>query len=93
MKKENLNDFIDMILEQNSVQPYAIFSNNDYGDQEDMMCSFFSFLVSKCIIRYAPRYINYGVYLFSNPGRQIMKNKSKRENFIEDFLKFYDRRE
>ena len=79
-----------MLLDGNSVDPYAIFSNNDYGDQEDMMCSFFSFLVSKCIIRYAPRYTGSDVYLFSNPGRAIMNDKIKRTAFIEEFEKFYD---
>ena len=90
MNEGILSDFIDMILEQNSVLPYSIFFDNDYGDDEDMVCSFFSFLVSRCIIRYAPRYINHGVYVFSNPGRIIMKDKKKRNSFLKDFMEFYD---
>ncbi len=89
MNTETLDNFIDVILEKNSVQPYAIFSDKNYGN-EDMVCSFFSFLVSKCILRCAPRYIDNGVYVFSNPGRIIMQDKAKRTSFIEEFMKFYD---
>ena len=90
--KEKLNDFLDEILAYQKVQPSLFFQDKrKYGDQEDMMCSFLSFLISRCILRYAPRCMTEGApYIFSNPGRIIVQDKIKRTAFIEEFLNFYE---
>lgn len=88
MSQKELGEFIDMLLTEKSFDPEDIFKN-EYKDNEDLMCSFFTFLVSKCIIRYAPKMDRSGVYTFSKPGRVIIENDKKRTKFIKEFIKFY----
>ena len=83
MSKEKLDNFIDMILDQNSVQPHTIFFKWLWrSERHDVQ---FSFLVSRCIIRYAPKYTDDGAYLFSNPGHAIIKDKTKGTDLWKSF--------
>ena len=88
MDSEILSGFIDDILDDdNGVQLDASFDAND--PHEDLKCTFFSFLISRCILRYAPGYASGSEYKFSKPGRAIMGNNAKRIEFIDGFLTFY----
>lgn len=90
MEAKDLSAFVDEILDDhNGVQFDSIFYNEK--PNEDLKCTFMSFLVSKCILRYAPRYTGgSNIYKFSKPGRDIMENNIKRMVFIEEFMKFYN---
>ena len=81
---------MDRILEKNKVDPYTVLA--DYVNKnEDEICCFFGFLVSKCVLRYAPGSISDSIkYKFSNPGRVIMEDRTRRTAFIEEFMKFYN---
>ena len=87
MDSEILSGFVDDILDVRYVQPFSIFHAET--THEDLKCTFFSYLVSQCILRYAPRQTGNGVYKFSKPGRAIMENNAKRIEFIDGFLTFY----
>ena len=90
MENKDLSVFVDEILDdRNGVQPDSIFG--DEKPDEDLKCTFISFLISRCIIRYAPRYPSgSNIYKFSKPGRDIMKDNAKRIAFIEEFIRFYN---
>ena len=87
MDSEILSGFVDDILDGHTVQPFSIFYTK--APHEDLKCTFFSYLVSQCILRYAPKQIGDSVYKFSKPGRAIMENNAKRIEFIDGFLTFY----
>lgn len=84
-----INEFIDFLLAENSVQIRAL-SDYDIGGQEDMLCCFTGFLVSKCLLRHAPSYRENGIFVFSKPGRSILENSAKRTAFVEEFMNFYE---
>ena len=90
MENKDLSVFVDEILDdRNGVQPDSIFG--DEKPDEDLKCTFISFLISRCIIRCAPRYPSESnIYKFSKPGRDIMKDNVKRIAFIEEFMRFYN---
>ena len=90
MENKDLSIFVDELLNgRNGVHPDSIFAYEE--PNEDLKCTFIGFLISKCIIRYAPRYISGSiVYKFSKPGRDIMKDNIKRIAFIEEFMRFYN---
>ena len=90
MENKDLSVFVDKILDDhNGVQIDTMFNHEE--PNEDLKCTFISFLISKCIIRYAPGYSSgSNIYKFSKPGRDIMKDNAKRIAFIEEFMKFYN---
>ena len=89
MSVERINTLIDKMLSKENVQCRAFFYDYD-KDKYDLEFTFFSFLISRCILRYANEYQEYGIFKFSNPGREIMKDKNKRTAFVEEFLNFYN---
>ncbi len=80
------DDFIENLLTRPNIQLQII----EWHKDEDKLCTFLQFMISRCIIRFAPNYLSGGVYVFSNPGRIIMEDKIKRQAFIEEFEKFYN---
>ena len=90
MENKDLSVFVDELLnDRNGVHPDSIFASDE--PNEDLKCTFISFLISRCIIRYAPGYTSGSiVYKFSKPGRDIMKDNIKRIAFIEEFMRFYN---
>lgn len=84
-----INEFIDLLLAERSVQ-FPALRNYNLGNQEDMLCCFVGFLVSKCLLRYAPSYGEYGIFVFSMPGRSILENNARRAAFVEEFMNFYE---
>ena len=86
-----LHEYVVQWLEENSLQPAALFQYlKEEEENTDFVITFFQYLISKSIIRYAQNYVNYGIYKFSAPGREIMSDKMKRTVFIEEFVRFYD---
>ena len=89
MHKEKTDVLIEkMLLSSHNIQLASLFA--DYDKEDDLIFTFFSFLISRCIIRYAHGYQKYGIFEFSNPGRKIMKNKNQRMAFVEEFVNFYE---
>ena len=90
MSNERLDALVDEMLNlQNPVQPHLLF--REYKRREhDLESTFFGFLISRCILRYAIEYDSYGIFKFSKPGREIMEDKNKRAAFVETFLQFYN---
>ena len=88
MSVEKIDALINAMLESRNIQPRQLFDGGDRKD--DLTLTFYSFLISRCIIRYAHGYDNYGIFEFSKPGRKTMENKIRRRAFVEEFLKFYE---
>lgn len=85
---EKINNFIEGLLTESQIS-YICLENGGYRD-DDLICTFYSFLIVRTIIRIAPGYAGSDVYYFSKPGRSIMENKIIRNEFIVGFLQFYD---
>ena len=88
MSVEKIDALINAMLESENIQPRQLF--NDGECKDDLTLTFYSFLISRCIIRYTHSGDNYGMFEFSKPGRKTMENKIRRKAFIEEFLKFYE---
>ena len=88
MSVEKIDALINAMLESGNIQPRQLFNGGDRKD--DLTLTFYSFLISRCIIRYTHSRDNYGIFEFSKPGRKTMENKIRRRAFIEEFLKFYE---
>lgn len=82
-----IDEFIDSLLTEDIIDIATLYRN--LGDQEDMLLCFAGFLVSKCLLRQAPNYRDYGIFVFSKPGRSILKNSARRRAFVEEFTNFY----
>lgn len=83
-----IDEFIDSLLAKDCFEIGSPSYN--LGDQEDILLCFVGFLVSKCLVRSAPNYRDYGMVVFSKPGRSILKNSAKRMAFVEEFMNFYN---
>ena len=93
VNQEILHTYIKKWLDEVSLQPIALFQYMREDDENtDLVITFFQYLISKSIIRHAQNYLDYGIYKFSVPGREIMTDDTKRKVFIESFIKFYDPR-
>ena len=91
VNQEVLQECVIRWLEKTSLQPAALFQYLKEEDEgTDFVITFFQYLISKSIIRYAQNYGDYGIYKFSVPGREIMSDKIKRMVFIEKFVHFYN---
>ncbi len=89
MDKDSVFNFIDKILKKDSIQPLDLFWGKYEGDEEDLLCTFFTYLMSNCVIRYDSKSMEYGMYKFSKPGKEILENKQKRDIFVLNFLRLY----
>lgn len=86
-----IDELIDYLLAEDNVQ-FPALRNLGFGDQEDMLLCFTGFLVSKCLLRHCPNQREYGIFVFSNPGRHILENDVRRMAFVEEFMNFYNPR-
>ena len=86
-----LDDFVDNLQEKSVIDMFALFSNNNnFGNNEDKLITFIDYMLANCIIRHATGYKSGTVYQFSKPGRKILKDKIRRDEFIQKFIKFYN---
>lgn len=85
-----LNTLVKEWLQQRNLQHQTLFRNINSENEIDLKTTFFQFLISRCIIRYAVNPDSYGIYKFSEPGKKIMEDENKRLAFISEFLVFYN---
>ena len=68
-----------------------MFDHMKRSDEDgDFVLTFFQYLISRCIIRHAPGYSDYGIYAFSVPGRRLMSNDASRAALIGEFMGIYE---
>lgn len=86
--EEIIKKFVDELLDSSQMSVSATLDSKGYRDN-DLICTFFSYLIGKSILRLAPGYSSENVYYFSKPGKSQMSDEIKRDNIIGEFLKFY----
>ncbi len=91
MKVDTVEKFLIDLNEKDFIQPNNLFNSRKYKfeDEEDLLCTFFSYLQSKCLIRFSPNPLVSNNFKLSKVGKEIIEDKDKRIVFVEEFLKFY----
>ena len=64
----------------------------DDDKNTDFIITFFQYLKSRSMVRLitANKIHDYGTYVFSVPGREIMSDTMKRTALISEFMNFYN---
>lgn len=83
---EEIKKFVTELFDTNQIS-IQFLENSGYRDN-DLICTFFSYLISKCFLRLATGYMTTDVYVLTKPAKSILKNEISRDVFINEFLKF-----
>lgn len=85
--KEEIMKFVTQLFDTNQIS-IQFLESSGYRDN-DLICTFFSFLISKCFLRLATGYMSSDIYVITKPAKSILSNEISRDIFINEFLKFY----
>lgn len=83
---EEIKKFVAQLFDTNQIS-LQFLENNGYKDN-DLICTFFSYLISKCFLRLETGYMTNNVYVLTKPAKSILKNEISRDVFINEFSKF-----